>query len=95
MSLIKGQLIARCSVKAPLIAELAKRVGWSRMWDATLDLGGKSIKGLQYPSRVMSRHGRGDHPCPLCDVVPLLISLLQHLLEYHNTDLYLGHHGLS
>jgi len=40
----KEQLVAKCSVKAPIIAEVATRVGWSRLWDATLDLGCKSIK---------------------------------------------------
>ena len=42
-----------------MIAEVAKRVGWGRLWDATLDIGGKAVRGLQMLSRVMSHHGRG------------------------------------
>ena len=38
------QSAAKCSVKAPIIAEVAKRVGWSKLWDVALDLGEKSIR---------------------------------------------------
>ena len=31
-------------VKAPIIAEVANRVGWSKLWDVALDLGVKSIQ---------------------------------------------------
>ena len=65
----RDQQLQRCSVKATVIAELAIRGGWSRAWDAALDLGEKSIRGLQYLSRVMSHHGRGNHPCPLCNAI--------------------------
>ena len=39
--------------------EVAERVGWTRLWDAALDLGWKTVKGLQIVSRAMSHHGRG------------------------------------
>ena len=29
-----------------IIAEVASRVGWARLWDATMDLGGKVVQGL-------------------------------------------------
>ena len=77
------QLVARCSV----IAELATKVGWSRIWNATLDLGGKRISGFQYLSRVMSHHGRGKHPCPLCDAASLQTST--YYVDHHSTDLHL------
>ena len=32
---------AKCSVKAPIIAEVAKQVGWSKRWDVALNLGAK------------------------------------------------------
>ena len=46
--------------KAPVIAEVTRRVGWARLWDATLDIGGKAVRGLQMLSRVTSHHGRGS-----------------------------------
>ena len=76
----REQLAVKCSVKAPIITEMATRVGWSRIWDATLDLGEKSVRSLQYISRVMSHHGGGDRPCPLSDATPLHSPVLQHLL---------------
>ena len=56
----RQMLVDRCWVKAPVIAEVARRVGWARLWDATLDIGGKAVRGLQMLSRVMSHHGRGS-----------------------------------
>ena len=41
------QNTAKCSGKAPIIAEVANRVGWSKLWDVAMDLGVKSIRGLQ------------------------------------------------
>ena len=61
----RTKLTAKCSEKAPMIAAVARRITWSRLWDSALDLGDKSVKGLQYLSRAMSHHGCGNHPCPL------------------------------
>ena len=85
------QNATKCSVKAPIIAEVANRVGWSKLWDVALDIGVKSIRGLQCLSRAMYHHGRGDHPCPRCDAAPLGSTLLQHLLDCHSTELFLDH----
>lgn len=85
------QNAAKCSGKAPIIAEVANRVGWSKLWDVAMDLGVKSIRGLQCLSRAMCHHGRGDHPCPRCDAAPLGSTLLQHLLDCHSTELFLDH----
>ena len=85
------QSAAKCSVKALIIAEVAKRVGWSKLWDVALDLGEKSVRGLQCLSRAMSHHGRGNHPCPLCNAAPLSSTLLKHLLDCHRTELFLDH----
>ena len=41
------KLVDRCWEKASVIAEVARRVGWARLWDATLDIGGKAVRGLQ------------------------------------------------
>ncbi len=76
-------LLERCAVKAPLIAEIEERIGWARFWDATLNLGVQHTRGLQMLSRVMSHHGRGNRPCPLCDTAPLESSVMEHLLGAH------------
>ena len=58
-------------------------MGWARLWDGVVDLGPKHIKGLQALSRILSCHGRGNKPCPLCDVMDLEGVLLDHVLERH------------
>ena len=86
----KKKRSTKCLEKAPLIVEVAERVGWSRLWDAALDLGWKTVKGLQMVSRAMSHHGRGNHPCYLCDVAPLSeASVLEHILVNHSEQLHL------
>ena len=60
-------LVDRCGEKALVIAEVAGRVGWARLWDAALDSGGKTVRGMQMLSRVMSHHGRGGRACLLRD----------------------------
>ena len=63
----RQQSFSRCDEKSPLIAQVAGEVGWGRLWDACLSLGEKYTTGLKKLSRLMSRHGRGRHPCPLCE----------------------------
>ena len=82
-------LTEKCTVKAPVIAEVAARIGWSNLWDGALNLGVKAVKGLQLLSRAMSHHGHGNHPCPLCDTAPLPATVLYHLLNDHNSSLFL------
>ena len=86
----RTKLTAKCSEKAPMIAAVARRIIWSRLWDSELDLGDKSVKGLQYLSRAMSHHGCGNHPCPLCDTAPLPATVLDHLLDCHSSSLFLN-----
>ena len=86
----RTRLREKCTEKAPLIAAVARRTTWSKLWDCALDIGSKSVKGLQNLSRVMSHHGFGNHPCPLCDTAPLPTSVLDHLLDCHSSSLFLG-----
>ncbi len=72
-----------------MIAEVAKRIGWARLWDVVLDFGGKAVRWLQNLSRAMSHHGRGSYPCRLCDVAPLESSVLDHTLNKHGGELSL------
>ena len=86
----RTKLTEKCSEKAPMIAAVARRITWSRLWDSAMDLGDKSVKGLQYLSRAMSHHGCGNHPCPLCDTAPLPATVLDHLLDCHSSSLFLN-----
>ena len=86
----RTKLTAKCSEKAPMIAAVARRITWSRLWDSAMDLGDKSVKGLQYLSRAMSHHGCGNHPYPLCDTAPLPATVLDHLLDCHSSSLFLN-----
>ena len=61
-----------------------RRVGWARLWDATLDFGVPHTWGLQLLSRVLSHHGRGNHPCPL------ETSVMEHVWSNHFGELGLG-----
>ena len=55
-----------------------------------LDLGWKTVKGLQLLSRALSHHRRGNHPCHLCDVAPPPeLSVLDHILVSHWEELRL------
>ena len=85
----RQKLIDRCLEKAPVIAVVAGQVGWARLWDAALDFGGKTVRGMQMLTRVMSHHRRGSRPCPLCDDATLQSSVLEHILENHGGELFL------
>ena len=78
--------------RASQIAVVAESIGWSKLWDMALDLGWKAVMGLQMLSRAMGHHGRGNHPCHLCNDEdgPLQISLLDHILKAHWKELHLG-----
>ena len=86
----KEQRLVKCSEKDPLIVDVAERVGWSRLWDLTSELGLKAVSGLQMLSRALGHHGEGQWPCHLCDAGPLQeIRLIDHILEEHWKELHL------
>ena len=82
----------RCGEKAPLIAKVAKSPGWAKLWDNALDRGWKAVLGLKMLSRVMSHHGRGEHPCQMCDAATPLqeVSVLDHILARHHQELHIN-----
>ena len=82
-----AQLLNRCGLRAPLIVQVERQAGWARLWDAALDYGVSHTRGLQLVSRVLSHHGKGNHPCPLCDIAPLEDSMMGHLLANHCREL--------
>ena len=90
MDVDRRRMLERCEEKAPMIAKVAECPGWARLRDHALDLGWKAVVGLQMVSRAMSHHGRGDHPCPLCDDPTLLEDgVLDHILNVHHQELHL------
>ena len=92
MEVDKTKILERCGEKAPMIAKMAVCPGWAKLWDHALDLGWKAVLGLQMVSRAMSHHGRGDHPCHMCeDKTPLKEdSVLDHILSVHHQELHLN-----
>ena len=85
----------RCLEKAPLVAHIERSVGWTKLWDAALDLGVKHTRGLQALSMVMDQHGRGVKPCPVCDVPGPFACLVDHVLKDHWEILELGNDLLT
>ena len=71
LQLDKKKRADRCLEKASMVAEVSRQIGWAQLWDDALDYGWKTVKGLQLLSRALSHHGKGNHPCHLCDADPL------------------------
>ena len=83
----KTMLLDLCTMKSLLITELEKLGGsWPVLWDTVRHLGSHYTIGLQHLSRMLSQHGRGPKPCPLCDDRPLLTA---HVLTQHKDDINL------
>ena len=77
----KEKLLRRCTEKAPIIAVVAEKIMWPRLWDKVRDLGDRHVKGLQSLARIMSSPAKGKRPCPLCDVSAIEKDLIDHILE--------------
>ena len=63
--------------------------GRAKLWDNCLSLGYAHTLGLQRLSMLMAQHGRGSHPCPLCDWCEGDVSLMYHVLDNHCKELHL------
>ena len=90
-------VLGKCAEKTPMIAKVEEHLSWAKLWDQTLDLGGKAVLGLQMISRVMSHHGRGMHPCHLCKEETALgdVTLLEHIITTHYQELHLAHRSFD
>ena len=44
----------------------------------SLDYGVLHTRELQLLSKILSHHGKGNHPCPLCDIAPPEDSVMGH-----------------
>ena len=70
-----------------MIASVGEDGGWLRLWDEALNLGERHMKGLKNLSRVLSHHGRGSKPCPLCDWTPEEENVFEHIILRHGEEL--------
>ena len=87
----REKLVRNCRLKSLTIAGVTSRGGSvPKLWDSALHLGSRHTIGLHNLSRLMGHHGRGLHPCPLCDVQGLPISIIDHTLSVHHSEIGLN-----
>ena len=78
----RQKLVDKCWEKAAIIGEVASRISWAKLWDATLDLGGnKAVRGLQFLSKIMSHRGREVGLVSCVTQAPLPSSVLDYILD--------------
>ena len=80
-------LLGKCKEKALIIAAVGEDGGWLRLWDEVLNLGERHTKGLRNLSRMMSHHGHGSKPCPMCDWMPGEGTVFDHVILRHGEEL--------
>ena len=89
----KKMTIKKCGEIAPMIAKVAESPGRAKLWDHTLDLGWKTVQGLEQGHEPP---WKGKRPCHLCDTETSLEeeTLLDHILTRHYHDLHLEQESL-
>ena len=86
----KARLVRKCTTKAPLIVEVNRRGGhWRATWDSVLQCGSRHTTGLQFLTRILTHHGHGSKPCPLCEDLLHGQELAVHILQEHSSVLIL------
>ena len=74
-------------MKSPSIECIIRRGGsWPKLWDSALHLGSRHTIGLKNLSKLLVHHGRGLHPCPLCDEQVLSIPIIDHVISAHKGE---------
>ena len=87
----KEKLVLKCHKKSPTIANVtSSSESWSKLWDTVLHLGSRYTSSLRNLSRLMTHHGRGRNPCPLCDEKDLEMSVVDHTSYVHHQELGLN-----
>ena len=78
-------------MKPPHLVEVVKRGGsWPALWDVALHLGSsRHTAGLQHLTRILTHHGHGLKPCPMCDECLMRRSLIDYILDAHGKELEL------
>ena len=89
-SVDRWTVLVKRAEKVLIIAKVAEHLGWEKLWNQTLDLGGKAVLRLQMLSGVMSHHGSGMHPCHLCkeETAPGDVTLLERIITPHHQELH-------
>lgn len=88
-------MLLKCKGKAPLTAEVGKKDDWLRLWDKVLDLGDWQMRGMKALTRMLSHHGRGSKPCPLCDESLLAIPLFDYVMNRYSVELRVTKHDIT
>ena len=84
--------VKKCKEKASMIAAVAERSRWPRIWDSALECGGRYTKSVQALTRLMSHHGRERSCAPTVTAVK---SLLQNVINAHYRLLQIPEHSTS
>ena len=81
----KSLLLEKCSKNQDtrLIADIARIVSWSKLWDLALNDGPKCVNALRAFVHIISYLSHSNRACPICDVNGLDSSLLAHILSSH------------
>ena len=81
----KSLLLEKCSKNQDtrLIADIARIVSWSKLWDLALNDGPKCVNALRAFVHIISYLSHSNRACPICDVNGLDSSLLAHVLSSH------------
>ena len=80
-------LLLQKSSTYPFLIQIAKCVGWKKLWDNALDHGPSVIKGLKNLVRVITYPNHSPKICPFCDIQNLDQPLIDHVISNHtNSD---------
>ena len=66
-----------------LIADIARIVSWSKLWDLALNNGLKCVNALRAFVHIVLYPSHSSRVCPICDINGLDCSLLAHILSSH------------
>ena len=67
-----------------LVASVAESSSWRRLWDLSLDKGGKRTRSMQFLFKALSRPCTGERLCKVCDhVVSAVTNCFEHTCKRH------------
>ena len=67
-----------------LVVYVAESSSWRRLWDLSLDKGGKGTRSIQFLFKELSQPCTGERLCSVCDhVVNAVTNCFEHTCEHH------------
>ena len=67
-----------------LVASVAESSSWRRLWDLSLDNGGKGTRSMQFLFKELSRPCTGERLCKVCDhVVSAVTNCFEQTCKHH------------